>query len=302
MKHRPSTMWFEVMKQEKIFFYTIYGLKVQTNIHLPLLQLECPSEDVDLNLYVNFSFFENSHLSVYEKENYYVVELYDYANYYIFQDSNRIVCNAKNFESFFSTFFNIPFSIYLTLKQSALIHACSLIYDGLYCFMGVKGIGKTTLTHLLSLGNNFKMFSDDTTRITNSCIGYAPHNLCKHTDENLSSLNITNTCNRKNVTGKSYVCFDKTVEKEKVLAFIQLSRSQNQLPTIKKIKSLALAKSIVYGNITGISFYTKLLINRVESLDFLSNIAVYKLSLPNDLTTLRQSTKKIEELLFALRL
>lgn len=279
-----------------MFCYNLYGKYVITNVKLPLLCNIVDSNKVDLTVQVDFDIVTGDTISIKEKASQYIIELGSLATYCIDPTNNIITCKAQNFESFFSTFFNIPFSVYCLCKNEILYHACSLIYDNkVFCLTGNKGVGKSTIMQLLSPKNEFEIFSDDTIHINTDYLSNRAHNLVKHTPETVEALKLK-TLNVKNVAGKYYSSFDIFHSLLKINKIFHLVRTDNNEFDIRPINSNLIKNSVFRANIVGINHMPNSLISKVLKMKPDPHIDFYELLVPNDLNFLINNSDKLKEL------
>lgn len=279
-----------------MFCYNLYGKHVMTNVKLPLLCNIVDSNKVDLTVHVDFDIITNDTISIKEDGEQYVIELGSLANYYIDPKNDIITCKAQNFESFFSTFFNIPFSVYCLCKNEILYHACSLIYDNrVFCLTGNKGVGKSTVMQILSSMNEFKIFSDDTIHIDSNFISNRAHNLVKHTPETVVALKLK-TLNIKNAAGKYYSSFDISHSFLKINKIFHLVRTDNNEFDLRAINSNLIKNSVFRANIVGITHMPYSLISKTMKIKPDPDIKFYELLIPNDLNFLINNSDKLKEL------
>lgn len=279
-----------------MFCYDLYGKYVITNVKLPLLCNIVDSNKVDLTVHVDFDIVTGDTISIKEKAAQYIIELGSLATYYIDPTNNIITCKAQNFESFFSTFFNIPFSVYCLCKNEILYHACSLIYDNrVFCLTGNKGVGKSTIMQLLSSKNEFEIFSDDTIHINTDSLSNRAHNLVKHTPETVEALELK-TLNVKNVAGKYYSSFDVSHSFLKINKIFHLVRTDNNEFDLRAINSNLIKNSVFRANIVGITHMPYSLVSKTMKIKPDPDIKFYELLIPNDLNFLISNSDKLKEL------
>ena len=94
------------------------------------------------------------------KDPEFVIPFKEDIKYYLYPSRNEIYVHTENKEYLYSSFFNVPMSVYALLKGTVLLHCNAIEYNNvLYCFSGNKGIGKTTLSMFLKKYGT--VFSDD---------------------------------------------------------------------------------------------------------------------------------------------
>ena len=278
-----------------MFLYNVYGKRMAINIELPLLQKSNDDNDYELKVCVDFGDINGETIIIEEQDGRFAVLLGSLAHYTIDSINNEIYCKTPNSESFFSTFFNIPFSVYCMCKDELLFHACSLLHNNeIFCLTGNKGIGKSTLTSILNLNNNFRIFSDDTVHISNGLAANRAHNLIKQTTETVNALGIS-TLNVQNVAGKYYSSFDSLKTTAIIGKIFQLVRTNELKFTIRPIRNEIKKDSIYRTNIVGISYMPYSLINKALKVKPNIKIRFYELIIPNDLNFLIQNKNDLIE-------
>lgn len=279
------------------YYYRIYGMIIVSNIEMPLLpQVPCSSEDGTVELIIEFGRIKNNGISIMSKsDDCILININNYANYTLYFRQNRITCLASDFEAFFSTLFNIPFSIFFILKGKILLHACGLsVSNKVFGLAGDKGVGKSTLSNLLN-GENFRFFSDDTMLICSDNTVKRAHNLIKITDETISALELNDILSVKNATGKSYRYIEEDVDdiKKIISCIMQIKRSEDNIVKIVKIDSILAKRQMLIHNIVGIDYFGKQMFKSLMSMDISINISYYSLYVPNSLDELINKKQEI---------
>lgn len=273
-------------------------MKIAINIKLKLLTQINSCSLCDLTVDVRYKNLDNNDVSIKSDGDRFDIKLGNLALYSIFPQKNAMSCIATNYESFFSTFFNIPFSVYfLCCKQEVLFHACSVLCnEELTCLTGDKGVGKSTLMSILDKMDDFEVFSDDTLRIDKMSYGSKAHNLAKQLPDTIKALNLS-TLSEKNVAGKSYIRFPYTVGRAKIKNIIQLKRTKKYDFGLKKITTDMKKNSIFKTNVVGVSHMSHQLIFNILKLNLVSNIEFYELYIPDDLNFIVSNTEKLNDML-----
>ena len=276
--------------------YVIYGKKVLSNIDMPLLNETYEDSPADLSLSVEFGDLPSCDKVLIDYSDHkYSILLGDLAWYTIDYLNSSISCVAKNKEVLFSTLFNIPFSIYFTVKGDILLHACTLLHDkNLIGIAGNKGIGKSTLSCLLSF-SPLSQYSDDTIRITYDHIAYRAHNLTKHTAETAELFNEDYQILPKNITNKIYVSLSPKSEPKFLHSVIQLQRGNSI--RFERIESDVIKRQIYVRNIVGVEWFNKDLLKIAYSNDQFKNMKVFKLIVPNNLQFLADNKIELQEMI-----
>lgn len=276
-----------------MFLYYIYGKRVAINIELPLLQKIVDCDNFDLKVKVDYENIAGETIIIKETDEGFSVLLGSLAHYFIDSSKYEIHCLAPNFESFFSTFFNIPFSVYSLSKGDVVYHACSLLNKGeVFCLTGNKGVGKSTLTAILNSSEEFSVFSDDTIHIGYDLSVNSAHNLIKQTTETVNALGLS-TLNVQNVAGKHYLSFDSVTDAVKIGKIFHLIRSNEPEFKIRPITSEIKKDSIFRAHIVGIAHMPYSLISKTMKIKPSAKIQFYELLIPNDLNFVLQNKNEL---------
>lgn len=284
-----------------MFLYNIYGKNVLMNVELPLLLKSNDTHTYDLKVYVDFEEVDGEEISIKETNGCFEIFIGSLAYYFIDPRNDEIYCKAKNLESFFSTFFNIPYSVYCLCNNEILYHASSLLYkDKLLCLTGEKGVGKSTLTAVLNMNRDFHTFGDDTIYIHDNLVANRAHNLVKQTTETVDALDIT-TLNIKNAAGKHYSSFEIVNGLATIGKIFHISRSNELKFEIKPILNELKKNSVFKSNIVGVDYMPYSLISKVLKVKTNEEIQFYDLVIPNDLNFLiRNKDDLIEKILYVI--
>ena len=134
--------------------YYLYNFILKTDTCFEML-VECNrtlrNEDIVVSLCINKELKE---------EPEYIVPFKEDIRYYLYPKKNEIYVETGDLSYLYSSFFNIPMSVFSLYKNKAVIHCNALEFNNeLYCFSGNKAIGKTTLA--MFLGKYCSIFSDD---------------------------------------------------------------------------------------------------------------------------------------------
>jgi len=281
--------------------YNLYGKIFDVNIKLNLLNEIHMVYDCE-SVYLNVEFKNISSFGMYIErldDNVYAVMLDDFAHYIIDIKNQFIQCTARSYETFFSTFFNIPFSVYCILSNEILLHSCVMtnLNESFYCFVGEKGVGKSTLTTLLS-DQNLRLYSDDTICMNSHGKAFRGHNYIKYTRE--TTVAIRESCfkltDNYNAVGKQYGIIDTKEVLGKVDAIIKINRTSTiDYPMLKEIESKMICKSIFYGNIVGSSYFDRHLLELMYDIRMPEGIRFFILQVPNTLDLLLDNISFIKK-------
>jgi len=262
--------------------YCVYGINISSNIPIHHVNICENIANLGLNVDYNYKNPKNSSISITQDDESVYIDLNPFAQYWIDLKKSEITCSAQNYESFFSTFFNVPLSSYLILKGEILLHASSMIFaDSLICFAGEKGVGKSTLTNLLN-GDLLKQYSDDTLRIDYQCNGYKGNNLSKLKEDSIEKLCVKGLTGYRNAVGKQYVELNTDFYCRQVRALIFISRSNGGVE-LKKVTSRILQQTIIFDNIVGLNYFSSNMVKNALKAVNKINIPVFTLKVPDNL-------------------
>ena len=280
--------------------YYIYGEIIISNIELPLLETitldECEESNIQLN--VSFGCIKKSSdtgVNISKSNNLYTITISDVVKYNVYENENRIDCLAENFETFFSTFFNIPFSIYFLLREELLVHCCSILMQKkCICIAGEKGTGKSTLVSLLN-DDECTIFGDDTLRVRKNLIAYRAHNLIKITDETANNLAIPYHISQyTNLTGKRYGILPINNGGCSVNALVELYLNESVVK-LRKIDNALNRNIVLRRNIVGVNYFDKNLLRKAHSVILDPQIDCFVLDIPNNLAALIREQANIKK-------
>lgn len=175
--------------------YEAYGLSIDSEIELPLLNLSSSSSSdvvisVDNNLefpceYKGSNFFTKTTLDsvFYFKKN--------IGLFFIKKDSIKIKPDCKGFDCDFSrVMLGLPFGYLLMLNSKLTLHASAVKKNGkAVIFMGKSGMGKSTMAYDL-LMKDFKLITEDICAINNNEILHSYSLLKLSNSSYLSEMNL----------------------------------------------------------------------------------------------------------------
>lgn len=278
------------------YFYKLYGIKIKINQKIIGLK---PYDNLseDYKIIVNYKAIENEKISIDFIDNVYTIWLYKYSMVKIYNDIKIIEWDAKDYCSFISTFFNIPFSILCLLKGDCLLHTSTIKRNNqLYGFCAKQGVGKSTLCFLLN-DAEYKFFSDDTLSINNCFRGTRGSSIIKLTDESLNLKKTKNAILYENVNDKKCMLLNEDQGSEYPLRYLFfLERTTSDL-NITPIEDKFQRKIVLYDHIVGINYFKYIQFKMVD--DFITSsdmekIKMYKLKIPNNLNFLKENALKIK--------
>lgn len=281
--------------------YCIYGLSVESNLDLSDVDAGHPGI-CDMRLHVSFAEMPPVQpIRILESEQWLTIELFPFAVYRLSRHSNDVFCQAADYESFYSTFFNLPFSVFLVQRGDLLLHASSLVHSQtgeLLAFAGQKGVGKSTLVQLLC-GETYQIYADDTLRIPmDTSMGFRGNSLLKITPETSAliqgRLRLTG---HQNAVGKNYAAIPTDSRQRQIRAIVQLARTPDASFSIRPVNAPLQRTQIICRHLTGIPFWTASMIQKVMQLVKSVEIPVYSMRLPDSLHRLEQQTPDIRSAL-----
>lgn len=115
-------------------------------------------------------------------------------HYYMNFEEHNIEVYCGEDDDAYLFILNIPLSILLAYDDKLIFHSSNLLINGnLYSFSGPKGVGKSTITAILSQKSDVILFSDDTICIdVNNSSVYSNYYVTKYTKHTLDILKLTN--------------------------------------------------------------------------------------------------------------
>lgn len=281
--------------------YCIYGLSVESNLDLSDVDAGHPGI-CDMRLHVSFAEMPPVQpIRILESEQWLTIELFPFAVYRLSRHSNDVFCQAADYESFYSTFFNLPFSVFLVQRGDLLLHASSLVHSQtgeLLAFAGQKGVGKSTLVQLLC-GETYQIYADDTLRIPmDTSMGFRGNSLLKITPETSAliqgRLQLTG---HQNAVGKNYAAIPTDSRQRQIRAIVQLAQTSDASFSIRPVNTPLQRTQIICRHLTGIPFWTASMIQKVMQLVKSVEIPVYSMRIPDSLHWLEQQTPDIRSAL-----
>lgn len=270
MMHKLNTI-----NKSNIFYYKIYGMAFETNVEINLLQ-KLNDKPIGTNpriILKNQINFLDDGIKINKLNDKYILSISNTLSYTI--DENEICCYTKDYQSFISTLFNIPFSIFFLLRGEFLLHASSIVYNKkLILFCAKKGVGKSTLVNMLN-NKELMLFGDDTIRVTNSNVGYRAFNYSKLYYETSLDLGCI-TSSQTNLAGKHYIYFDCNLEQASIGKLCLLTRDEKTY-----IEPLNNHKDFFKKNIVGIEYMPVELLQKILTIEN-DSCKAYLLHINND--------------------
>lgn len=231
-------------------YYYLYQFILETDIVFDMLiKFEQPtvSRNNIISLLVNEELPE---------EPEYVVTFREDIKYYLYPKRNCIYVQTSNLDYLYSSFFNIPMSVFCLFKDKVILHCNAVEIDSfLYCFSGNKAMGKTTLA--MYLERYCPIFSDDCVAVDicgNKLFGYRAARtlkLCKNTYE----LTIKDGCYEKyydSISQKAKILLpEETDQKLPLKKIFFMVRSDNSNFSFEKIESKVTKKILLIQSVVG---------------------------------------------------
>ena len=280
--------------------YKIYNYVIKSNIDLNRLEPVFSQTTYD----ISFNFFLKSNLNFKEYcefemiDNYYIINLYKII-YKINLLGNEIEVYCDDLEYFYSTCYNLPFSIISYINGNLLLHSSSIeINDRVIAFCGKKGQGKTTLVASISKLYNF--YSDDTVILTikdNLCICQKCNSPIRINKDSLNLFDKNNNLysnSHKNIMLKAYiephdinlnVTSKNSLPLDKIV-FLNRSTDENSNVSIRKIENIILKNSLLLTNIVGSKYFPFQIISNITNYKIynliINRVDFYILNYPNN--------------------
>ena len=288
--------------------YVIYKYKVLTNFEIPFLSENEVSiySDYDAEIILCYGGYEKGNLIAFSGDNFYNISS-PYAEYKIDAEKCIIHGYSENINQIVSTLFNIPFSILSLTKGDVLLHGSSIEYKGaVYCFVGDKGAGKSTLTaHLMK---RFNFYSDDTILIS------TPRLTAYRSGANILKLNSDSYDSSRCPTDKPFDMYTKNSQGKACIEIKRkfsenttfytkkiyiIERKNHEIPAIIPMRSFLSRKYALLNNVVGSAvipgpFKSQILKNSVfKALE--ENITISRLIIPNNLNSLTEISDMLEK-------
>lgn len=241
--------------------YYLYNFILKTDICFEML-VECDrslrDEDIVVSLFVNKEL---------EEEPEYIVPFKEDIRYYLYPKKNEIYVETGDLIYLYSSFFNIPMSVFSLFNNKAIIHCNALEFNNeLYCFSGNKAIGKTTLA--MFLGKYCSIFSDDCVAIDSCSDGRVYGYRAAHTlklSRKTYDIVINDNCYEEhfdNLSQKSNILLpDMQYKKTPIKKMFFLVRGNDKEFVCDKVESLITKKVLLIQSIVGKDYIPKSVID-----------------------------------------
>lgn len=241
------------------YYYLLYGFDVSSNVQLPLPIFTGSAEKIFLCVhYENTNTLTQSISIETQSDTRAIVTVSPYGHYVVDVSKQQIDAYCPNINALISTLFNLPFSVYALFTNRVLLHATGIrTPHGLILFSGDKGAGKSTFaTAACKKHDNIQLFCDDTVLADSEGHFFRGDNHIKLCDDTATEYTEQNEFSgRTNVTGKKYVCLEKTSPEYVSYAakgLYVLSRRKQAGWVIRNCENNSLRTSILFGCIVGI--------------------------------------------------
>lgn len=294
--------------------YEIYSYKIKSNIILENFTCSKNQTLFDINIEFNIGNTEyKKYCDCVVMRDYYILNMYKII-YVINKLGNEMKVYCNDLEYFYSSCYNVPFSIISYINKSLLLHSSAIEIDNrIIAFCGKKENGKTTLVSYLSKYFNF--YTDDTMELSineNLCLCERSFSPLKMNEDSLNILTEKTelfAVSRKNVSNKSYINPSeiklKISEKNKLpldkIIFLNRNKDRNSEIIIRKIEDNITIHSLLLTNIVGSKFFPYEIISDYVNFEIykylINKINFYILDYPSDLDKLENIRYILEEII-----
>ncbi len=283
------------------YFYILLDYILISTIKIPFLSMcEFPNANAPkrMKLCVYLQMYNGKILN-----NASVIDFKCNLTYVIYNNDNLIEAYTDNIEKVISSFFNIPLALFLERDNALILHASSIEIDGnVFAFSGNKGMGKSTLTFLLSQYYNF--YADDTLvikyeqkqmklmRVTSYI------RLCNDTYKNITQLDNFDDY-LHNVMGKAYVSpadtnfKNSSVDIGRLKSIFFLERASGPDFELHLMEAPIIKYLNIVNNIVGIDQMKSELLFEEHTKELLETIVgqvrMYKLAVPYNFDYVKES-------------
>lgn len=291
--------------------YQIYNYKVNSNIVLEHLIYSKNQSAFDINLKFNVGDIDrNRYCECMISQDYYILNLYNII-YKINKLGNQIEVYCRDLEFFYSSCYNIPFSIISYINKNILLHSSAIEkHNKIIAFCGKKGQGKTTLVSYLSKYYNF--YTDDTMilKLNNGlCLCERSNSPLKMNEDILTMHDGEHelyTISRKNVLQKAYInprdikvnISEKNKSVLDKIIILNRNKNENSEIRIRKIDDYVSINSLILTNIVGSKYFPYEIISDYTNFKIYSyiinKIDFYILDYPTSLESLENVKHVLE--------
>lgn len=225
-----------------MFSYSYFDFILESNVELTnfnrVFDNSCVKQD---KIYINYIYGTPKD---YEKNS---VDAYiSYEDVIFHIPNNQYVINiiSESKLAFQEVLRNKPFGVLCYLLNRTVLHASSIEHRGeIYAFCGPKGMGKTTLSFLLS--QKYRLFSDDQLCIRNQAddlfLCYSPDNIQKLTSATLKLFGLPEKCESLHPVYNKFMYYSPNISSKNgcpLKAIFILRREEHNLPIyVEKINN-----------------------------------------------------------------
>jgi Serine kinase of the HPr protein, regulates carbohydrate metabolism len=180
---------------ETKYLYRVYGLNVESEIHLPELIPISQKLNLKIDVSISYGNIPEDIDNAIERENYYKISKNQFifnvegvADYYVYNGCNIIVQPARlsSIDDIRIFLLGTAFGVLLIQRDCIALHGGTVDIDGQgVMIIGDRGSGKSTLTSSLRM-KGYKLLSDDVSVICKSekdgfdvCPAYPQQKLCE---------------------------------------------------------------------------------------------------------------------------
>ena len=234
--------------------YDLFGFILETQLEFPILQITQKQNSDNIIKLSVLPYEKNSEHDLNDNKNNFVINFGINLIYIVPKPENP--CNditvfSDEEEKVRSSFLNIPMSLFLLRYKGFLLHISCIEKSGILIgFCGEKGVGKSTITFLLS--KYYNLFSNDALYVqseVNNIVGYRTNSFIRVAQNTFEMYGKENDFHKlnKNIMGKAYVFPEQ----------MGLKSSKNNTGQLKRIYFLKRYNDITIKNIRIESFIKK---------------------------------------------
>ncbi len=284
--------------------YCLYGYKVISNMKVDILPPFVSTSSVYDELQMSISITNEELLEAWNLE-YKVtgdiihLSIGDNIQYDIYLTKNVINIKARRYIILQASLLNLPFALFFAYRNALLLHASGVLYNNkLFAFSGNKGVGKSTLTSILS--KKLCFFSDDTILVKNyeftRC--YPGIQRIKMHEDTYSIYNDSdihfneyekNLQHKAIVNIKNSICGEQLLEAKKLEALFVIYRTEKNSVFINPVKSNIAKKALLHSSICGIDSlgkeFNSIIKHNLVYASLFKSIPIYRLHISNDINS-----------------
>lgn len=298
-------------------YYKYYDkiIRSLTTIRTLQKQEDCdnriPVIDLEVSVGGDIGYAPSQTAEISECDDFFLLSICGDPIYHIYKDGKRIKAFTKDVTYVEDSIINLPAALYCFMCDRLLLHCSSIVINnGVYALVGNKGLGKTTLSLMLS--EHYRLLGDDTLMVcgVNSAgnIEVVPsRTLSKLTAQTMSvfSENILEVSDfvlnsQKKLCRIQNSILDENVVRYQLNGFILLYRTKSDEIGLNIIRTQSTQRLLVMKNIVGIQYfpfaYRSKIINS-SLFQALTKTRTYTLSTPEGIEKLRGLKNNYVELL-----